>query len=587
MLGRSLLSVGFAVAVWAGGTAPLSAQMSETAALAPAIAPDHWLTTLLRKEDAAHYRKILVLQRDGHWAEADKQIALLEDPLLMGHVKAQRYLHPTAYRSRYSELKAWLDTYADHPQAEKIHTLALRRKPKGSASPRKPTGEILKGYAHTDRILGGPRAERLSSSQRALERKITKALRRGYTLVVKRYLQDRKTRSTLPIITVDRLKASLAMGYFGDNRDEWAYQWAVESTRSASLLPQTHWVAGLAAWRLQKYPEALAHFAQVAEHEHASSWLKAGGAFWAARAALWTHKPEDVNRWLKKASAYPRTFYGLLAIRVLALYPQLDLSKPDLHRGVVDQIARTKNGRRALALIQVGEPNMAQQELDFLARDSDGAMRQGILAVAAETGMANLAAKLSAREARRGVKRSDVLAYPIPNWQPIGGYVYDKALIFAIARQESAFRADAESWAGARGVMQLMPATARFVAKNSQLGSGAARRLDEPRVNVHLGQRYLDYLLNDRKVGDNLFYVLGSWNAGPGNVHKWQETLRSSHDPLMFIESIPLAETRDFIERVMANLWIYRLRMGQPAPSLDALAAGKWPAYVAMDGRKL
>ena len=125
--------------------------------------------------------------------------------------------------------------------------------------------------------------------------------------------------------------------------------------------------------------------------------------------------------------------------------------------------------------------------------------------------------------------------------------------------------------------MQLMPATARFVARVSGFPASAVQ-LGRPEVNIALGQKYLELLLEDDNVGGDLFRLAAAWNGGPGNLERWQRDPRSYDDPLLFIETIPAGETRAFIEHVLANLWIYRHRLGQPSPSLDALAAGQWPA---------
>ena len=93
------------------------------------------LPRILSAADEVLYREIFALQVDGHWKEADRRIAGLGDRLLMGHVLAQRYLHPTKYRSRYTELKSWMANYADHPEARRIYKLALRRKPEELARP--------------------------------------------------------------------------------------------------------------------------------------------------------------------------------------------------------------------------------------------------------------------------------------------------------------------------------------------------------------------------------------------------------------------------------------------------------------------
>ena len=83
-------------------------------------------------------------------------------------------------------------------------------------------------------------------------------------------------------------------------------------------------------------------------------------------------------------------------------------------------------------------------------------------------------------------------------------------------------------------------------------------------------------------IQGNLFFAVAAYNAGEGNLNKWK--LRD--DPLLFIETIHLHETRGYVERVLYNLWVYRLRLGQEAPSLAALASDKWPQYIAQDGKK-
>ena len=78
-----------------------------------------------------------------------------------------------------------------------------------------------------------------------------------------------------------------------------------------------------------------------------------------------------------------------------------------------------------------------------------------------------------------------------------------------------------------------------------------------------------------------LFLMAAAWNGGPGNLNKWRRNIDDMNDALFFIESLPSRETRIFIERVLTNLWIYRDRLGQDAPSLDAVASGAWPSYFA------
>ncbi len=80
-----------------------------------------------------------------------------------------------------------------------------------------------------------------------------------------------------------------------------------------------------------------------------------------------------------------------------------------------------------------------------------------------------------------------------------------------------------------------------------------------------------------------LFYAATAYNGGPGNLRRWLRGMKHRGDPLMFVESIPRKETRDYVELVMTNLWLYRDRMGQPRPSLSDVVAGDWPVYIALD----
>ena len=86
-------------------------------------------------------------------------------------------------------------------------------------------------------------------------------------------------------------------------------------------------------------------------------------------------------------------------------------------------------------------------------------------------------------------------------------------------------------------------------------------------------------LFKEESVNGDILRMAAAWNGGPGNLRKWQRRLKIDDDPLLFIETIPLRETRNFIERVLTNLWIYRARFDQPAPTLRALAQGDWPTY--------
>ena len=133
--------------------------------------------------------------------------------------------------------------------------------------------------------------------------------------------------------------------------------------------------------------------------------------------------------------------------------------------------------------------------------------------------------------------------------------------------------------------MQLMPRTAGVMAGRRYRGAERSQLLD-PVLNVTLGQKYLHYLLSRDEVDGNLFYALTAYNSGPAKLREWQRRVDYRDDPLLFIESIPSWETRIYIERVLTNLWIYRIRFGQATHSLETIVSGGWPTYVPLDRRR-
>ncbi len=539
---------------------------------------------ILSSSDVSNYNQIFKLQKKGHWQEANQLIKLLNNNVLLGHVLAQRYLHPTKYRSKYLELKNWMAEYSDLPEAGQIYKLAIRRKPKSSSLPKRPK-KILKSVSSTSTLGLAkeiPKERRNLATRRKaqnIKNKILRALRKGHTLIAKRALNASNTKKYLTKIEYDQYRAKLGQSYFSAGRDGWALEWAENAAfRSGIYVPQAHWISGLAHWRLGNKKEAAVHFARATNLSSSDIWFHAATAFWAARAYLVTRQPEKVNAYLQIAAKNRRTFYGILARRMLGQDLGLNWKMPVLDKNMVDELTKMPRGYRAMALLQMGYISRAERELRNLGRGANERVARGILALAARGKMASLAIRLD-QELYPNGGGFDGAAYPIPVYAPGGGFRVDRALIYALIRQESKFKPNAKSWAGARGLMQLMPRTARFVAKASKLRLKKRSDLFKPVINLSLGQKYIEILLETKKINGNLFLMAAAWNGGPGNLNKWRKATKYMDDPLFFIESIPARETRNFIEHVLSNLWIYRHQLGQRSPSLDAVATGLWPQY--------
>jgi len=581
------------VAGFVGLSQPVAAaDQIRTAALTPGteIPRDAELPTQLSGADASRYRQIFKLQSEGNWAAADTEIAALKDRTLLGHVLAQRYLH-RRWKSRYGDLQQWLAAYPDLPDAQDIFELARRKRPAHTTAPEKPTAlpVPLRGTAQgtadlrPTRVAAG--AVPPASPGAALRAEIKLAARTSPEQA-EHMLREADGQKLLDDAEYDDVRADIAEAFFFAGNDRQALILAA-TTRTPAYRPLAHWIAGLAAWRLNRLTEARTHFETLARMPNVSSWRVSAAAYWASRVHLRARRPQLVNYWLGIAAEHPRTFYGLIARRSLGIETFVNReAEPftEIDARIVDE---TPAGHRALALLQVGETERAEMELRVLAGQAPAAMLPSLVAFADRANMPALSLQLAAMLSDLDGRRHDHALYPLPRWEPRGGFSVDRALLFALMRQESEFLPDARSPKGALGLMQLMPETAQAMAERVGLKLKPKERLSnrllDPETNLTLAQAFVDYLLHHEKIKGSLFLVAAAYNGGPGNMLRWRTQGDYRDDPLLFLESMPSRETRAFVERVLANYWIYRLRLGQDVPDLEALASGEWPVYVALD----
>lgn len=538
---------------------------------------------ILSAADAARYQRVFELQEDGNWQSARTIIRRIQDDRLMGHVLAQKYLHPTKYRSKFTELRDWMADYADHPQARRIHRLAVLRQPRGARAPRPPITHNLPSLGEDIRKASEGRPLFTSAATRegrARHLEIRRRVARGWPTGAKQILEQNATRRVLGPEQIAQSWRAISQGYFRAGKDTESLEaaWASHSAKPDAA-PLSYWWGGLAAWRTGRLGDAEALFELLAGSGRASDSLVAAGAFWAARAALANDAPERFTAHLEIGARHARTFYGLLSRRALGVTADFAWQKPDLQLSAFRDIADTRIGGRAIALLQIGRTHEAELELVSLAA-ARPALLPDILALAANADLPALSLKLSWHGAE---ETKLAAAYPVPGWELDDGFAVDRALVFAFVRQESAFNRRAKSRAGARGLMQLMPRTASFVARERDLRGRGKYRLFEPELNLALGQRYIEMLLADTQIEADLFRLAAAYNAGPGNLRSWEHAVEHGDDPLLFIESLPARETRLFVERILTNLWIYRNRLGQASPSLDDIVAGRWPTYRRQD----
>ncbi len=548
--------------------------------------------TVLSDGDARLYREIFRLQEGGEWKAADKRIKQLSDRLLMGHVLYQRYMHPRAYRSRYEELKDWMRDYADHPEAARIYKLAVKRRPANWKWPRKPSVPSVRiswtkpAPQQAEPANAAPRRSvrrRNSRDLRYAERRIARWLRMGAPTRALEYLETKSVSRHFDSISYDAALSKIARAYYHADKNLKALELGLSAAdRSGEWVPDAHWWAGLVAWRLRQYDVAAEQFAALANSRTGSDWLVSAGAYWAARAYLVDRQPDKVVSMLQLAAEHPMTFYGVLGQEALALEHAIDWQVPGASPDAARQILNIPAARRGLALMQIGKERQGLSELKRVFSRMPPDMLQTLMAFVDNEQIAALSYQVGHAIKNRDGHRHNAALFPLPGWEPNGGFQVDRALIFALMRQESNFKTEAKSHAGARGLMQLMPGTAGFISGKRYRG-WRRDKLYDPELNVTLGQKYIRHLLNTPGIDQNLFMAVAAYNGGPGNLRKWMRGVDFRNDPLLFIESIPNRETRGYVEKVLTNYWIYRDRLGQPRPSLRDVVAGDWPVYTAHD----
>ena len=533
------------------------------------------------KSDIRTYKKIFENIKKSKFKLINKQIKKIDNDFLLGHVWAEIYLSPK-YNSTPQELSQWLEKYSDLPQKNRIYKLAIRKK-----VPNLPNLEKEKQQIKTFSMYNWPNKDfaHLSNANRIFLHKKIKEFRRatsrGKTKQARLILENAKVKKILPNEYYSKLALLLATKYLTDGYNKRALEWGKISAQKNNNA-SAYWTAGLAAWKLKQYKTASSQFKKVSLSSNNDEWISSAGDFWTARAYKKQKNNVQTKKWLQKASKYKRTFYGILAAYKLGEKPDYNWSKISYFNDFqaqknLDFLLQDKPLRRVLGLIFINQEELARNQLKHILPELNESQKEAILYLADFYQMHSISMLLSQELCNDAENRSyDHSFYPLPEWEPQSGWKLDPALVWALSRQESSFRPYVISPAGACGLMQLLPSTAAYISGNKQLRRNR-QKLFSIQYNLELGQEYVSYLLDKPFINGNLLYMLTAYNAGPGNLNKWLKNIKNNNDPLLYMEIIPSRETRIYIERVMANYWIYQIRLDKPTPTLEQLSKDKWP----------
>ena len=297
---------------------------------------------------------------------------------------------------------------------------------------------------------------------------------------------------------------------------------------------------------------------------------KSRAAYWAARAQAKAGDAASAQQWYATAGSYPTTFYGQLALAKSDPQAALHIPAPPAISDNVRAQFEARDVVKAVRLcVEFGDTDVAGKLINHLV---ETAASEPEAALAGELGASAGKTYLSVRAAKKALQNNVVLiaaGYPTPKTPD--GLDIERALTLAITRQESEFDPHAESPSGARGMMQLLSSTAKEIARKNDMGF-AEDRLWEPDYNMTLGSQYLARLIESYDGS----YVMGiaAYNAGPGNVRKWVQNFGTPGNTVdgavEWMEKIPFSETRNYVQRVLENIQVYRhIEAGDAAPKLQ------------------
>ena len=530
---------------------------------------------ILGADDVALYKEIMQAERNGQYAKAKKLFAKVSDTSLEGYVEAEHFVSASPKSISVKPLVEWLAQYRDLAVADRIYRLAVAHSTKKVRHHHKtilvavvtnipaPSGVGRRSGGYEDLELPEPVPS--SDAARGVMPAIVAAIKDGQPDQALALMQSVQASCSQADNAV--LAHRIAASYRAEGRDADTYKLAMSV--SDPSVPQLMWDAGFAAYRLGDWANAETQLEKLAETPQAQNSLRAQGAFWAARAHMQSGDPLKVVTLLNFAAEKVPSFYGMIAERMLGIDTQSGFADAILNQADLHDLMAVPSAHRAVALWQIGETEYVGSELNRAFVNNSERLDPAMAALARGIGVPNVELRASEASAARGLILTGL--FPVPPYGPDGGYRIDLSLVLAFARIESRFQTGATSPAGARGLMQLMPETA------FHFGVSDPATLYDPGTSLEVGQRYLERLL--LRLDGNLLELGGAYNAGPQAVDRWRITKAGGDDPLLFVESIPVAETRSYVKRLMLYHWLYRRRFGQDASSLQETASGQWPIY--------
>ena len=562
-----------------GAASPALAQPSQTGLAARARHQGAvQVPAQLDPQQRAAYAAIFADLDASNWTGAIGRLDATPEGPLHDLVRAELYTRRGTPRVEAEPLLALLNRAPELPQAATLAGLATRR---GAtelppvAQPQRLTGLGAQPRRQRPRAVGG---EPLLD---ALNAQITPLLVDDKPAEAEAILLSRAAELSPDART--ELQQKIAWTYYREGFPREALRMAAEPRLAqGDWAIHAEWIAGLASWQLDDCAAAEAAFVSVARRT-GDTELAAAGHYWASRAAMRCGHAERVQPHLRRAAGEEETFYGLLAESALGIRRRPAGEAAVLTERDWSVLARRANVRAAVAALELGQTQLAESLLRHQARIGPAQEHAALVRLAARLNLPATQMYLS-HNGPSGALVSRHDRYPAPDWQPEGaGWQVDQALAYAHALQESSFRPDAVSGAGARGLMQVRPGTAGDLVRWGRTTANPGR-LNDPETNLAFGQAYLTYLRDQSGTEALLPRVIAAYNAGPVPIALWTAENTGRGDPLLYIESIPYWETRGYVPIILRNYWMYEHEQADRSVTRRALAQGLWPRFPGLPG---
>ncbi|MAH88714.1 MAG: hypothetical protein CMJ06_01505 [Pelagibacterales bacterium] len=543
---------------------------------------NHLLPKVLSYKDIELYKNAEAYQNKYEWEKADLTLLKVKNDILVGHFEYEKLMHPNKYRASYEELSQWFKTNTNYPPVlrKRIYKLLKRRLPdkENLKLYEKPLfNNYLRGYGEDNYFnyyVNSPKNINKKDIQNTVSTLINDKKDNALINIVN---QQNNNKSYFIYSIHNEIKKTFFSGKLKESQR--LYDFYIKALNITN--PNIFYRAGINAYRLGDFKKSRNYFTECNRVvQNFQNWLLAGCSYW--RALLESSKRKEIEL-LKRASNLPRTLYGQLAIEKLNISDPF-IWKNNINDGKVNfsDLNKNKLFRRAIALTEVGLYNHADIEIRNLYSKTHKEELNNLFYASEKLALPAVLIRLGSKYHKKNFTLYMRGLYPTPNWQIKNGFKLDKALLFALIRRESAFNFKAKSSKGARGLMQIMPRTASKINNDYRLRYSKAYTLYSLQLNIEIGQKLLKRLINSSHSKNSILDALIAYNAGMTRLKKWKKNI-GNVEPIVFIESIPIKETRWFVKYILTDLWIYRDKLQQAKPSRALLADGKYPTYINLD----